>query len=74
MITRNTNVGLATMGLSSKGQSTQEALNKGAELDKAVKIGNTKAMIEVGTEMLTGGVNIFGKGALDDIAEKGILN
>lgn len=74
VITKNPNVGLATMGLSSKGQSTQEALNKGAELDKAVKIGNTKAMIEVGTEMLTGGVNIFGKGALDDIAEKGILN
>lgn len=74
VITKNPNVGLATMGLSSKGQSTQEALNKGAELDRAVKIGNTKAMIEVGTEMLTGGVNIFGKGALDDIAEKGILN
>lgn len=74
VITKNPNVGLATMGLSSKGQSTQEALNKGAELDKAVKIGNTKAMIEVGTEMLTGGVNIFGKGALDDIAEKGILS
>ena len=74
VITKNPNVGLATMGLSSKGQSTQEALNKGAELDKAVKIGNTKAMIEVGTEMLTGGVNIFGKGALDDITEKGILN
>ena len=74
VITKNPNVGLATMGLSSKGQSTQEALNRGAELDKAVKIGNTKAMIEVGTEMLTGGVNIFGKGALDDIAEKGILS
>ena len=74
VITKNPNVGLATMGLSSKGQSTQEALNKGAELDKAVKIGNTKAMIEVGTEMLTGGVNIFGKGALDDIVEKGILS
>ncbi len=74
VITKNPNVGLATMGLSSKGQSTQEALNKGAELDRAVKIGNTKAMIEVGTEMLTGGVNIFGKGALDDIAKKGILD
>ena len=58
-LTRNPNIGLATMALSTKGQATQEALNKGAELDQAVKIGNTKAMIEVGTEMLTGGVNIF---------------
>lgn len=73
-ITKNPTVGLTTMGLSVKGQATQEALNKGAELDEAVKIGNTKAMVEVGTEMLTGGVNIFGKGALDDIVEKGIVN
>ena len=72
-ITKNPQMGLATMGLSAKGQSTQDALNKGAELNEAVKIGNTKAMIEVGTEMLTGGVNIFGKGAIDDIIEKGIV-
>ncbi len=71
-ITKNPTISLATMGLSAKGQSTQEALNKGATLDEAVKIGDTKAMIEVGTEMLTGGVNIFGKGAFDDIIEKGI--
>ena len=71
-ITKKPAISLATMGLSVKGQATQEALNKGATLDEAVKIGDTKAMIEVGTEMLTGGVNIFGKGALDDIIEKGI--
>jgi len=71
-VTKNPTISLATMGLSSKGQATQEALDKGATLDEAVKIGDTKAMIEVGTEMLTGGVNIFGKGALDDIIEKGI--
>lgn len=71
-ITKNPTMGLATMGISVKGQATQEALNKGAELDEAVKIGDTKAMIEVGTEMLTGGVNIFGKGALDDLVERGI--
>lgn len=73
-LTRNPNAGLATMAMSAKGQSTQEALNKGVELDEAVKIGNTKAMIEVGTEMLTGGVNIFGKGALDDIVQRGIVD
>ena len=71
-ITKNPTVGLATMGLSAKGQSTQEALNKGANLNQAVKIGDTKGMIEIGTEMISGGVNIFGKGALDDIVEKGI--
>lgn len=71
-ITKSPALSLTTMGLSAKGQSTQEALDKGATLDEAVKIGDTKAMIEVGTEMLTGGINIFGKGALDDIVQKGI--
>lgn len=71
-ITKNPNIGLLTMGISAKGQSTQEALNKGATLNEAIKIGDTKGAIEVATEMLTGGVNIFGKGALDDIVEKGI--
>lgn len=73
-VTKNPTVGLATMGVSTKGQATQEALNKGATLDEAIKIGDTKAVIEVGTEMLTGGVNIFGKGALDDIVERGIVS
>ena len=73
-VTKNPTIGLAAMGVSAKGQATQEALNKGADLDEAIKIGNTKGMIEVGTEMLSGGVNIFGKGALDDIVEKGIMN
>lgn len=72
LLTKNPNVGLAVMGVSSKGSSTQEALNKGADLEQAIKIGNAKGMIEVGTEMLTGGINIFGKGALDNIVEKGI--
>lgn len=73
-ITKNPNIGLSVMGLSAKGQSTQEALSKGVELNKAVQIGDEKAMVEIGTEMLTGGVNIFGKGALDDILEKGIVD
>lgn len=64
--------GLAVTGFSAKGTATEEALKKGAELDQAVKIGDIKGLTEVGTEMLTGGVNFFGKGALDDIVEKGI--
>lgn len=71
-VTKNTNVGLATMGYSVKGQSTEEAREKGQELQKAIDIGNTKGAIEVGTELLTGGINFFGKGALDDIAKRGI--
>lgn len=71
-ITGNPAIGLGIMGISAKGQSTQEALNKGVNLQKAIDIGNTKGAIEIGTEMLTGGVNIFGKGALDEIVEKGI--
>ena len=64
--------GLAVTGFSSKGTATEEALKKGADLDTAVKIGDIKGITEVGTEMLTGGVNFFGKGVLDDIVEKGI--
>lgn len=71
-ITGNPAIGLGVMGISSKGQSTQEALNKGMNLQDAINIGNTKGAIEIGTEMLTGGVNILGKGALDEIVEKGI--
>ena len=64
--------GLAVTGFSAKGTATEEALKKGADLDKAVKIGDIKGLTEVGTEMLTSGVNFFGKGVLDDIVEKGI--
>lgn len=60
--------GLATMAVSARGRSTAEAMEKGASLEKAVEIGNMKAAVEVGTEKLTGGVNVFGKGTLDDIA------
>lgn len=72
LVTKNPQLGMGVMATSVKGSSTTEALKKGAELDEAVKIGNTKGMIEYGTELLFGGVNIFGKGALDDIIEKGI--
>lgn len=72
LATKNPNIGLATMGASVKGQATKEAEDKGKSLDEAINIGNAKAGIEVGTEMLTGGLNIFGKGALDNIAEQGV--
>lgn len=71
-ITKNPNVGLALMGTGTKGSATKEALNKGESLNEAVKIGDTQRAIEIGTEMISGGLNIFGKGALDDIVEKGI--
>jgi hypothetical protein len=45
-------------------------LQKDATLDNAIKIGNVKAAGEVISENLTGGLNVFGKGALDDIATK----
>ncbi len=72
--TINPTAGLGLMGLSAKGQATKEALVKGADLETAVKIGDTKGIVEIGTEMISGGVNIFGKGAIDDLVEKGIIN
>lgn len=71
-VTKDPSLSLATMGVAAKGASTREALDKGMDLNKAIKIGNAKALTEVGTEMLTGGVNIFGKGALDEITTKAI--
>ncbi len=58
------------MGASAKGSSTREAELAGADLDTAIKMGNVKAAGEVVSENLTGGLNVFGKGALDDIATK----
>lgn len=64
---------LGMMGASVKGNSTSEMLKKGEDLQNAIDRGNTDAAIEIGTELLTGGVNIFGKGALDDILNKNII-
>jgi len=73
-VTKNPNAGLAVMGLSVKGQATQEALNKGEDIETAVKIGDAKMLIETFTEKISGGAKIFGKGSLDDIAEDLIKN
>lgn len=70
--TGNPTLGLEVMGSSAKGASIKEALAKGADLEQAIDIGNTKGAIEKATEMISGGVNIFGKGAIDDIVERGI--
>lgn len=72
LLTKNPTVGMATMGIGAKGNSTMEAIKKNADLETAVKMGNAKGMVEAGSEMLTGGLNIFGKGALDDIVTRGI--
>ena len=69
--TKDPSKALGIMGLSAKGQSTQDALNKGANLDEAIKIGDTKALVEVGTEKMTGGVKMFGGG---NTAEQALRN
>ncbi len=69
-ITKNPNIGLATMGMSVKGQATQEALDKGKDIDEAVKIGDAKALVEIALEKISGGAKIFGKGSVDDLADE----
>ena len=69
-ITKNPNLSMAIMANNVKGQATEEALRQGKSLEEAREIGNTKAGAEVLTELMTGGLNIFGKGALDDVAEQ----
>lgn len=76
--TKNPNAGLTTMFLQSKGSSTKEALQNGADLDEANAIGTLKGGIEVGTEKLFGGIkfkgkSIYGSGTLDDMTET-VLN
>ena len=68
-LTKDPNVGLGIMGLSAKGQATQEALNKGADIELATKIGDVKGLTEIATEKMTGGTKLFGKGALDELIE-----
>lgn len=84
-ISGNPNIGLAALGISAKGQATQEALNAGADLGTAVKIGDAKGLLEVGTEVLTGGLKVFGQGkakigkktldkALEGLVDKEVKN
>ena len=68
--TGNPDIGLTVMLNNARGQATEEALREGKSLDEALKIGNAKGLVEYGTERMTGGINLLGKGALDDVAEK----
>ena len=73
IITRNPELGILPMGLSAKGQTTERALQQGADLDTAVKMGSASGLVEIGTEQLSGlGLGIFGKGTLDDVVENTI--
>ena len=88
LLTKSPQVGLGVMTASVKGSETMSAYNQleaeqaklpeeqrkelSGLLDEAIKVGNTKAMVEYGTEMLFGGVNFLGKGAIDDIVSRGI--
>ena len=71
-VTKNPTIGLSVMAMSAKGQATQEALNNGASLEQAKKIGDTKMWIEVATEKMTGGLNHFGDGFLDSFVESNL--
>lgn len=58
------------LGASSYGSGMEEALNEGADMNKARLYGLTNAAIEQGTEMLTGGVpGLQGKGGLDQLSD-----
>lgn len=77
-LTKDPNLGLAALGISARGSSTREALKKGTDLDTAIKIGNAKALTEVATEKMFGGINMFGKklfgpGVADNVVE-GLVN
>ena len=72
-LTKDPNVGRVILAASAKGQSTKDALQRGANIETANDVGLAKGLTEVGTEMATGGLNFLGKGALDDVA-KGFID
>ena len=58
------------LGASSYGSGVEEALNKGATLEQARRYGIDNALIEQGTEMLTGGIpGLQGKGGIDQVID-----
>ncbi len=78
-LTKNPNLGLMVMGASAKGGATNEALQNGADLETATKYGDIVGATEMLTEKLTGGLKVFGGGALDDVVlgsetKKGLVN
>lgn len=58
------------LGASSYGSGMEEALNEGATMEQARKFGLANALIEQGTEMITGGVpGLGGKGGIDGLID-----
>lgn len=69
--TKNPRLGLIMMAKAAKGGATKRALEAGRPIDEAVKIGTLTGDIEYGTELISGGLRIFGKGPLGKWANVG---
>lgn len=70
LATGNPSAGLAVMGTGAYGSAMNEALQDGSNLGDAALYGLASAATEIATEKLTGGLDYFGKGTLDDVTEK----
>ena len=74
VITKNPNIGRTIMAAGVKGNTAKDALQSGkVDLETANNMGTAGALTEIGTELMTGGLKVFGKGALDDVA-KGFID
>lgn len=69
LATGNPSAGLAVMGTGAYGSAMNEALQDGSNLGDAALYGLASAATEIATEKLTGGLDYFGKGSLDDVTE-----
>ncbi len=69
LATGNPSAGLAVMGTGAYGSAMNEALQDGSNLGDAALYGLASAATEIATEKLTGGLDYFGKGTLDDVTE-----
>ena len=69
-VTRSPSIGLTAMGVSVGGSSAKEAKTSGATAEQAYDVGVRKALVEVGTELLFGGIYKLGKGVVSVGAEK----
>ena len=62
--------GLVTMLPSVKGSSTRQAINEGADIDKALTYGALSGALEVGTESLFAGIPGMKSGTVSDIIKR----